>query len=1403
MISADRMWRFARSSRIALGLHSANNRPPPLALQPIRWPHGCAVVIRHGSSGSGPSPSSVVGTVSGHDRKFSRRRARLNAAAEAKQSDKAAVGVSEIAAVKATAADHSTSPDNAFPELRQCSRAELLAHLAVQDPTRDPSFYRACVNELLSGRFLNAVNEAAFITCLQAMMREMRGPDAIRETRANHALLIDVLRPALVRGYFRQRPGQSTLRWLLQSLVASGEYARAVHIFDFLFVCMQRDQARALSNLMLPSPERTRWMETLRMRIELSGFTFKAVDERVTDSAYPLLHLDIACYVACMQAKMQLGLDLQVLALVQNTLPEVAAIEEFLFVRATPRSSPEDKATHVVNPNAETYLIAFHAACHSARASLARDLFMHALRCAEQDFASRALRIHRFMDKHDLTPISSDEEVDSNLAHLDPVTHERVVQMARKFKERQMLEQQQQPQQQHANVTAANKTTSSNMQSLTLPSFLLFDHSVFVLFIRSLLELALANFIGGSQSPEALKTREAIGVLRNYLANPVWIKLWLLDTPVTHKAQDGSEPTPAVTASQANPCTGLELLLHVFETARDYSGILSLFQSVLVPAIEAANQWFVRELIRSGTVEAVGHPDQHNPAATFAASQRLRLLPPPLYDQHAPHADQMRLSQLDALFTVVTIPPFLHPPVAALSASVYDSVANAYCHIAQQSGVGSGIGRSHLPSARSAPSASSASSSASDLSIHLFPFFRMLEARALMRTITINRGIVEHYCSDRSDVMQQRMRWYHETAIGLPELLSLLQRLPGNQWPVCTQLTDFVVRGAVVPCLIEEEFWSAHDAAAGSAAASPSLPIVRPYLSPSDRQLLSPSSRSLLQSIYLELMSKLFSVRKFPQVLQLYEHDQRRYFSPPLPLSVEQSLLVLQSYAWVGNSERALELLEHFSPSYSPAQRVLSTAFMVHFLETHVLKAIKKLTQKREPNVVIGRGATDSIAHQIAQPSEAQMLVDPFAALPAPSELPVPRVSSMGAPIVSSTGGPAYRAQSGFTVLPPWLGSTADVSAVGSDIAELQVDAEVEWKKVDAWKREVKARLKQRLMGKAEARDAQPAPSAYSPFASLVPEYLHPAPVLFDAPEYLLPHSATLVRRTFGPHAVTGPLFSEAPQGGTFSFGTGSPAFSSYATTTAQVAAPDSLHPSAKAAQADPMINWQLAQIQSCLTKLMRDPAALWFDPALRRCDLRAGVSYNLGRCIVYLLSLWIKSHAAGPSRRYQFLLPRSILRIKRADEITTQEQNTHAHAQAKREPRQDSAVSSSVVVPSPSSSSSSSPAADATSIVLLSDLEHVLLHSYSAEYLLSQYFPASSLSVRVVERSKLAQSDQTAEWQGLLDTAEALERQQKEDGEEAAEPPPPSLQEDHNKRDAFGMPLNQQPFVIFTVKWP
>jgi hypothetical protein len=154
-----------------------------------------------------------------------------------------------------------------------------------------------------------------------------------------------------------------------------------------------------------------------------------------------------------------------------------------------------------------------------------------------------------------------------------------------------------------------------------------------------------------------------------------------------------------------------------------------------------------------------------------------------------------------------------------------------------------------------------------------------------------------------------------------------------------------------------------------------------------------------------------------------------------------------------------------------------------------------------------------------------------------------------------------------------------------------------------------------------------------------------------------------------------------------------------------------------------------------CVCQLLLDPASLYFDVARRRCDLRAGVSYNRGRCILYLLALWIKGQT-GARQTYEFVLPRSSLQQR---------------------------------------GSTSSP------IWSVSDLEHIMLHSYSAEYIVAQYFP-HAFSVKVVEPNSVTSAplatsiDAGPQTRDEYDTADT---------------------------DAFSKPIREQPYVIFTVQWP
>ena len=132
--------------------------------------------------------------------------------------------------------------------------------------------------------------------------------------------------------------------------------------------------------------------------------------------------------------------------------------------------------------------------------------------------------------------------------------------------------------------------------------------------------------------------------------------------------------------------------------------------------------------------------------------------------------------------------------------------------------------------------------------------------------------------------------------------------------------------------------------------------------------------------------------------------------------------------------------------------------------------------------------------------------------------------------------------------------------------------------------------------------------------------------------------------------------------------------------------------------------------------------------------------------------------NSQGGNRQFQFLLPRTSI---------------------KQSPNRSTQSSSS----SPSSSQSQDGA-------YVTDLEYVILQSYTGEYILRQYFP-DGITVEVVEPNAyrmtmvedLNQSSLSHSQSNLIATETYV---------------PPN---GPNQRDSFGRLIMEQPFVVFTVK--
>ena len=172
---------------------------------------------------------------------------------------------------------------------------------------------------------------------------------------------------------------------------------------------------------------------------------------------------------------------------------------------------------------------------------------------------------------------------------------------------------------------------------------------------------------------------------------------------------------------------------------------------------------------------------------------------------------------------------------------------------------------------------------------------------------------------------------------------------------------------------------------------------------------------------------------------------------------------------------------------------------------------------------------------------------------------------------------------------------------------------------------------------------------------------------------------------------------------------------------------------------------------------MLIDPSCLHYDSLSRICDLRSGVSYHRGRCILYLLARWIKGHHTrgdDETRTYTFLLPRTQIKLKQTKRMNKQ------HGETKNDEGVDADAASS------SSSTSSH--------WCVSPLEQILFQSYSCEYLLTQYFDRSHMQVHIHEP--------TNDTMRLASVTNPYSKQEV---------------------DQFGRPINEQPFVRFTINYP
>jgi hypothetical protein len=594
--------------------------------------------------------------------------------------------------------------------------------------------------------------------------------------------------------------------------------------------------------------------------------------------------------------------------------------------------------------------------------------------------------------------------------------------------------------------------------------------------------------------------------------------------------------------------------------------------------------------------------------------------------------------------------------------------------------------------------------------------------------------------------------------------LHFLSSFPHTAWQVTRQMVEQVWKGVYLPC---EAYREAKKEAAARGSSSP-ISISHPY------RFTDVSFLVQAQSILALLMRRYFAVRKYAAVLALYEVDHATLFSPPFPPALSAVLLLIQSYTWQGNLSSALDLMHRYAAGMNPWQRVQATAFMCHFLEAHVLKSLQQAKRKAE---IAQSSSSSTPAARSLPPSPPSSLFHTYIA--------PKNIRSTEGPIVSLKGAPLYLIQSGFTLLAPSL-SSSEADVVRGKLNPLD-ESQWEQREVESWK--VAA-----MRVYSPSPPSSPLSTSPSSSSSSSSFFLPVSSSLFDDAEFLQAPFGQTGMRSGGPgggvqqqgqekgefgylspslpssSASSSPSCSSLfpfPFTFSFSFGMGSPAFSSYATTSTTITPTVRMGVEGGVQEnhdLDPLIVYQMKQIHSLLDEIMRNPADLLFDPTTGRCDLRTGVSFNRGRCILYLVSLWIKSQV-GPTRTYEFLLPRSLLKQRIVPAGKAAEQNSSAAAAA-------------------------GPGAGATADPYVSDLEQVMMRSYTAEYICAQYFPSSAslLQVRAIEPMRFRASLTT-----LTGAATAT----------APDSGTENLYTAPGVKDAFGRLVDEQPFVVFSVSWP
>ena len=593
---------------------------------------------------------------------------------------------------------------------------------------------------------------------------------------------------------------------------------------------------------------------------------------------------------------------------------------------------------------------------------------------------------------------------------------------------------------------------------------------------------------------------------------------------------------------QHAPSATLEIIGRYLSHAHAYHTLATLYLDGILPSTEVANQEIVQRMLSDSTVELVDIPIGSRPAF-LRSYHRLR------YRRRSPISKrQPNEIQPDLMFTVATVPPAEYPPIPVLSQTTQDMILGALTKLAA-------IGQYHVE------------------------FVQFLLSRAYIHTFYVNGepapGTIFHL--------------HASSALRLKQLVSALYSLPSASWQLAHQIIERVGKGVLLPVIEYMELQS---------TLTPGLDELSPDA------LFHFRNDDVRRDCHLMLaclMRRYFEGRKYAALIGVSENDQARQFDPPITSNHSQVLMLIQAYTWMGNLSSSLELVHRYQNEFTPTQRVCVMAFMCHFLEAHVLKSIQQMKRKADRmEVLINAPRTSmhtapSSLHAGVRVGVEEMHLSTSNPsqyhLPLPHLLPLSSISSMGAPILTSNGEPMYHTDSGFTHL-----LSLDIPSSPSSTVNPHDETQWEIRKVESWKVRMNDLQQERSQMSGLSRRSH----HYETNGFIVPV----GQDAFDPIEFLQAPTSTSISPYMGRNGLASANSSidssntssssdslgylvrkDSPQFGIFSFGLGSPSFSTFATNTAVLVNP-AMQADGKRIEIDPLVGYQVNQIQALLEEV-------------------------------------------------------------------------------------------------------------------------------------------------------------------------------------------------------------------------